>query len=259
MGTKSRWTAAVLVAVIGIAAVGCTPPTSGGTADAVAPVIASVDVTPSSTTPGTTVTLSAAITDNKAVGTVIFSVYVPTVTYISCVGGNQATRTSGTAADGVWSRTCTLPASMNSGDYVVAVLAQDVYGNLANTATSPTATLTITGGTNDLDPPVTSSLSATPSTVARGQTTVISADITDATGTADVALQILGPTSVVACYAGNSATLTSGTPQDGTWSVNCYVPGTTTPAVYQITPIARDALGNITNPATSPNITLTVT
>ena len=87
----------------------------------------------------------------------------------------------------------------------------------------------------------------------------VSADVTDATGTADLAFQILGPSSVLACYAGNSATLASGTAQNGTWSVSCYVPGTTTPAVYQITPLARDALGNITNPATAPSITLTVT
>jgi hypothetical protein len=259
MATRSRWTAAVLAAVLGIVAMGCTPPTSTGSTDTAAPVVSSVTVTPSSTTPGSTVTLSAAITDNKAVGTVIFSVFVPNVTYISCLGGNQATRTSGTAAAGVWSRTCTLPAAMNSGDYVVGVLAQDVSGNLTSTATSPTTTLTITGGTSDLDPPVTSALTATPSTVARGQTTVISATVTDATGTADLAFQILGPSSVLACYAGNSATLTSGTAQNGTWSVSCYVPGTTTPAVYQITPIARDALGNITNPATAPSITLTVT
>src|SRR6188474_1671846 len=103
MGIRSRGLA-VACAVIGIVAVGCTPPT-GGT-DTTPPKVLSIEANPASATPGSTVTLSAHVTDSSGTSAVVFQLFRPGTAPVDCVGGNTATRTDGSATDGTWSRTC---------------------------------------------------------------------------------------------------------------------------------------------------------
>jgi len=255
MRSRSRGLALACV-VMGVVAIGCTPPTAG-TTDTSPPRVVSTTTNPTSASPGATVTLSSSLTDDSGTSTVLFQVFRNPP--IECLGGNLATRTSGVATDGVWSRTCTLPAVLVSGDYVVAPLAQDVKGNISTLGVGPQATLTITGGVADADPPLVTALTATPTSVARGATVVLSAHVTDATGTAELAFLTANPTSVLACAAGNTATRTAGTATDGTWTVNCMVPSNTPVGVYQVTPFGRDLVNNLLTITLAPSITLTVT
>ena len=128
----------LLVAAFGLVAC-APPPTTPPVNDVTAPTIVSVTATPSTVTPGQTFTVSARVTDTTG------------VTYVglqSDLNGTQATwcgytaaLTSGTATDGIWTVTCTVPNIVNSGAYSVFPYAQDALGNWANINNGPSTPL----------------------------------------------------------------------------------------------------------------------
>jgi hypothetical protein len=61
-----------------------------------------------------------------------------------------ATRTSGTAVDGIWSVSCAVPATAVTGSYSLFVAAQDFFGNSTMLSPAPTkGEFDLTGGNAD--------------------------------------------------------------------------------------------------------------
>ena len=92
------------------------------------------------------------------------------------------------------------------------------------------------------------SISATPSTVTTGDVFTIAAHVTSDVGVDMVELQAQSVTQ-----QGNSpfcdgyATLTSGTAQDGVWTLQCTVPTVVVPGDYVVTPYVKDVVGTWVN------------
>jgi hypothetical protein len=113
---------------------------TGSTSDAVAPVVVSVTPAPTTIVRGSSFTISARVTDDTAVGAVLFQVRRNNSTPGWCVA--QAALTSGTSIDGIWTYQCTVPVGAAAGNYTISTLTNDVLNNVAylGDVASPTAT-----------------------------------------------------------------------------------------------------------------------
>jgi len=109
---------------------------------------------------------------------------------------------------------------------------------------------------SDITAPTLLSVSVSPSTASPGDTITVSAHVTDAgTGVTNVGLQAsLNGTTTPWCN--KYASLTSGTAQDGTWSMDCAVPNTANSGTYSVYPYASDAAGNWVNTNGGPTTSL---
>ncbi len=109
--------------------------------DLTAPGVLSVDASPATVSPGGTVTFSMHLTDASGVDYVTFQPMLDGATTFTswCEGPGQLT--SGTAQDGVWSATCTIPTVVNAGTYRVWPFGRDILGNYFNTNGGPTTNL----------------------------------------------------------------------------------------------------------------------
>lgn len=103
---------------------------SGDTNDLDAPVVDSVVTSPASPARGSSITISAHVTDATGTGSVGFAVRrAGTTTMDWCLGGGVLV--SGTATDGYWEMTCQVGAGAPLGAYRVNTLVTDVLGNFA--------------------------------------------------------------------------------------------------------------------------------
>ena len=216
--------------------------------DVTAPTIVSVSASPSTVSPGQTLTISARVTDTTGVQYVGLQADLNGTQASWC--GYSASLVSGSATDGTWALSCTVPTTVNSGIYNVYPYANDTLGNMANINGGPTTSLrgsfTITGGLNDVTAPTIVSVSASPSAVSPGQTLTISARVTDTTGVQYVGLQAdLNGTQ--ASWCGYSASRVSGSATDGIWALSCTVPITVNSGTYNVLPYAQDTPGNWAN------------
>lgn len=100
----------------------------GANNDHDAPAVQSVVVTPSTVAAGGTVTISAHITDATGVKGVAFQPRRNASTPGFCIV--NAVLVSGTATDGVWEKSCTIPAGTVAGAYTVNTAVSDLVDNL---------------------------------------------------------------------------------------------------------------------------------
>jgi hypothetical protein len=100
----------------------------GSTNDLVAPVVESVTVTPSTVARGGSITVSAHVTDATGVQGVAFQARRANAAPGWCAG--NAALVSGTATDGVWERTCVVPANATVGNYTTGTVVADLLNNL---------------------------------------------------------------------------------------------------------------------------------
>ena len=134
------------------------PTPAPATVDTAAPEVVAFDFTPKSldiSTGAKTLTITARITD--ASGAEPPTVIVASDTTTQTAGFGQMTRISGTATDGVYQRTVTIPDSAAPGTWSVRLYPlTDTVGNSGSFTTHPTK-LTVTNGTADGAPTAPSS------------------------------------------------------------------------------------------------------
>lgn len=185
------------------------------------------------------------------------------------------TRISGTALDGVWRATYTVPAGAPSGTWNFGVRVYDATDTskidywlgpdefaahaslpapLPDTHLLPdgAGVVTVTGAPQDVDPPVLTSVRLSPSVVdTSGGAVRVTVDIagTDARGITDASLSINGPPGypnhpdwgdLVHVAWVRDFSLHEGSPQDGVWRASFVVPGGTPDGSYFMQVSLRD-------------------
>jgi hypothetical protein len=235
-----------------------------GSSDFDAPVVELLTATPSTVSPGDVLTISAHLTDASGIRSVeLQSMHERSMTgSVWCPGFAQLT--SGTQFDGVWSLTCTVPTTAQSGHYTVTPYVGDNAGNYLNTNGGPRGitfgAYDVIDGSDDFDPPVVEWITAAPATVSPGEVLTISAHVTDASGVRSIELQSRYETSSTASvWCMDSPQLTSGTNTDGIWTVTCTVPEVANTGTYTVTPYVGDLAGNYLNTNGGPTSTLRAT
>lgn len=220
-----------------------TAPSAPVRIDSTAPTVEWVTVSAPTAAPGDVLTFQAHVLDATSV--VRVDLQVPSNGDYFCDVSAQLV--SGTAADGIWSVACTIAALAVSGDYTVTPYVQDIAGNWLNSNGGPTTTIrgafTVVDGSEAVTP-VVEAITVTPSALAPGDDFVISGHVTTAVGMQYVHLQsALDGASTVWAFCPAGATLTEGTPTDGTWSVHCTVPDKVLSGTYTVTPSGLDRSG----------------
>jgi len=236
--------------------------------DLAPPTVISVSAQPSTVSPGDMITLSSEVEDPAGVKAVELQSQLVGSSGVWAFCDSYATLTSGTNEDGIWSISCTVPTEVLNGNYTVVPFAEDVGGNWTNTnggpATSVQGSFVVTGGLGNAPPPSVLSINTSAATVSPGDTLVVSADVTSPVGVKAIELQsqLVGSSGVWA-FCDSYASLSSGTAEDGTWSITCPVPAEVLSGTYTIVPFAEDVLGQWTNtnggPATSVRGSFSVT
>lgn len=211
--------------------------TSNG-ADVTAPTITSVSVSSNAVSTGDTISINVVASDGIGVDAVKVTVRTPGGTPASWCD-KYASRSSGTAASGTWTVSCTVASGASGGTYDVQVVANDAANNFTPTATL--ASFDVSGNT-DFDGPVVSNASASPSSVSAGGSFTITFDITDASGVDQVFITATGVD--VSC---GSASLSSGSSTNGTWTASCSVGALVGAGAYSIDVSASDVASNYGN------------
>lgn len=217
-------------------------------ADVSAPVVTSVNVSSGRVSAGDTITITSTVTDGIGVDAVKVTVRTPGDAPANWCD-KYATRSSGTAADGTWQVSCTVPLAASAGVYSVQVVANDAAANFSPSGTRTTFEV---AGITDSDPPSITNGSATPSSVAPGESFTVSVDITDATGVENVYISVTGVD--VSCGPASNA----GSPTNGTWTTTCTVGALVVSGTYSVEINADDLAGNITFSSTSVPFTVVV-
>ena len=222
-----------------------------GEGDGSAPVVSEVTVSSTSidtSTGDVEVTITATVSDaGTGVDAVTISVSGPTCT--PCfTSQNAATRTSGSAADGVYTRVITFPGYIAPATYRLYIRADDGVRNATILTTSGQATQFLDGetvigpsvivqtGAGDAEAPTVSSVSPSPASIdtaeAAATVTVTVEASDDLSGVKEIWI------SATRAGAANSysvkATRTAGTDTDGTWSGDIVFPQGAAAGTYSI-------------------------
>jgi uncharacterized protein YjdB len=221
--------------------------------DGSAPVLVGLTLVPNpvDVTAGTkTVTATAHITDAGGAGVSQFAITAtaPHGAFTNCV---DTTRDSGTASDGTWSCTLTVPIGAEPGDWALVVLVSDagysskMYGSADLVGAGLPGSFNVIS-TWDQKAPVFTSLTVTPTSVnvANGaQTITVSAGLTDdRSGIAQFDFYATSPSGQqVGCSATTPAT---GTTLNGTWTCTLTVPADAEAGTWLITVRATDQAFN---------------
>lgn len=171
-----------------------------------------------------------------------------------------ASLVKGTAKDGTWQATLTVPAYVLDGEVdIYAWGLQDLHANLA-VGVSHLGTVTVTGSTNhDIEGPRIHSWTANPSTVdlADGPETVtVTAHVTDETGIGSPGF-LLG-TGENDYTSWQRMELTSGTVKDGIWTGQVTMPQDAPNGDWTaVVEISNDLIGNVSDASSVAHFTVT--
>lgn len=195
----------------------------------------SVDITSATQT----VTASVQLLDAEGVGTAMF--------FLQHEQSGQsafgiASRTSGSATDGLWSADLEIPQFAPTGPWALTVFATDVNGAVAFLEAD--RTLTVTGTSDTQAPTLSGAASVSPNVI----------DLEDGDVPVTTSFRLLDDRSgveYVSVYFENgdeqiygSPQLLSGNALDGVWEAVINVPQNTPPGTYSLTIYATDAAGN---------------
>ncbi|GAA4696406.1 hypothetical protein GCM10023226_38560 [Nocardioides nanhaiensis] len=217
--------------------------------DTAGPVVSDFDFTPKTvdiTTGQKQVTVSVRLTDTTGAEAPVMIVGSDTTS--QTLGFGQMTRTSGTAQDGVYQRTVTIPTTAAPGAWSVRLYpVSDTLGNDGPGFQDHPTKLTVTNTPQDTEAPVVSDFDFTPKTVdiTTGQKQVtVSVRLTDATG-AEAPVMIVGSDTTSQTLGFGQMTRTSGTAQDGVYLRTVTIPTTAAPGSWSVLlyPVS-DTLGN---------------
>lgn len=221
---------------------------TGGSGDGQGPDIVTLTTSLGTVRPGDTFTVDARVIDPSGVTYAGVSFGIGDLQYDFC--GQFMTLVFGSDTDGVWRLTCTVPQLVRNGTYTVTPYARDGSNNFTNTNggwLDPTrATFIVVGGSNDSVGPEIVTLTSSLASVTVGNTFTIDARITDPIGVTRAGVMFT-TNGVQNDFCGQTMTLVSGSPTDGTWRLTCTVPRTARVGTYVVTPYAQDALSNYTN------------
>lgn len=128
-----------------------------------------------------------------------------------------------------------LPKSTPEGDHRIVAIGTDPDGEPIEVGQRLTV---------DLSKPAIGGFSSSPSVVAVGNTVSVFIDVTDTYGVEKVTITTTAQNGSAATWCSGSATLVSGSDEDGRWRVNCDVPGTAPTTGYLVSATATDYSGN---------------
>ncbi|WP_370586006.1 fibronectin type III domain-containing protein [Tessaracoccus sp. MC1756] len=223
--------------------------TTSTPADTAAPVLAEFDFTPKTidtTTGDKEVVVTARVTDTTGAQppTLILSSDNTTQT----LGFGQMTRISGTATDGVYQRTVTIPTTAATGTWTVTIYPlEDSLGNDDSTFHKHPEKLSTTSTPADTAAPVLAEFDFTPKTIdttTGDKEVVVTARVTDTTG-AQTPTLILSSDNTTQTLGFGQMTRISGTATDGVYQRTVTIPTTAATGTWTVTiyPL-EDSLGN---------------
>jgi len=159
----------------------CTVDRSGPTVEAF--------TAPDVVTAGSTITFTWRLSDPAGVENAGVTIGWSPGLYTGCGFAQSGTRVSGTATDGQWQYTCTLPANAVATEYSAQVIAADQFGNVS---LSEWATFRIDGPNTDATPPTYGDI-RTLGTVRIGEELTITWTVSDAGGVDGAIMWVAGP------------------------------------------------------------------
>jgi hypothetical protein len=225
---------------------------TGGSSDQTGPVFQGLTATPDTVRPGDVFTVSLIASDPSGIARAGMIFLIKGTFRQNDFCGQNLTLTAGTPEAGTWTANCTVPSDVIDGEYTIEPFAQDTLGNWTNSnggTTDPTrGNFIIAGGNADKQGPSFTELVVTPSQAKIGQTVTITLKASDASGvTRAGVITYRKGTFKQNDFCGQELKLTSGTPQDGVWTMTCVIPAKTPYGEYEMEPFAQDSLGNWTN------------
>jgi hypothetical protein len=225
---------------------------SGGSSDQTGPAFQGLTATPDTLRPGDVFTVSLIASDPSGITRAGMMFFIKGTFRQNDFCGQNLALTAGTPEAGTWTANCTVPSDVIDGEYTIEPFAQDSLGNWTNSnggTTDPTrGNFTIVGGNADKQGPSFTELVVTPSQAKIGQTVTITLKASDASGvTRAGVITYRKGTFKQNDFCGQELKLTSGTPQDGAWTMTCVIPAKTPYGEYEMEPFAQDSLGNWTN------------
>jgi hypothetical protein len=155
---------------------------------------------------------------------------------------------TGTARDGVWRMSCSLPAIVRNGHYEATPYARDTMNNWTNTnggsVSDVRASFDIVGGSDDSVGPQFDSVELDRASYVPGDPLTVTMHVTDPSGVewVQAGFSVRGH-GAEACSG--ALQLVSGDVFDGVWSATCEAPARN--GTYTVTPYGKDFSGNFTN------------
>lgn len=246
-------------------AAGVPPPPSS---DATRPTIVSVGASPRTVDAGTSVTVTARVTDAQsgvAGVTIRYSYPQPGTDVLAFTAIHPLTLVSGTSSDGTWQTTFAIPLESISGAWLVDNMsAFDGAANLLVESFHSNPLFVDAGfavaARSDQTPPSIVSLVVSPRTVPPGGAVTVSARLIDADpGVVSASIcyrQPNGQPGLGFCPGLGLSTTTGGSPRDGVWTITFAVPAGSATGTWTVSSlVATDAAGNRTTllPPTPPS------
>ena len=217
--------------------------------DTAGPVVSDFDFTPKSVELNNgpkDVTVSVRLTD--ATGAKAPHMLIGSDDTSQSHGFGQMTRVSGTAKDGVYERTVTMPTTAAPGTWHVTLYpVEDTLGNDGPGFQDHPTKLTVTNTPQDTAGPVVSDFDFTPKSVELNngpKDVTVSVRLTDATG-AKAPHMLIGSDDTSQSHGFGQMTRVSGTAKDGVYERTVTMPTTAAPGTWHVTlyPV-EDTLGN---------------
>jgi len=220
------------------------------------------DVTlPSVVNAGETITVTWRVTDasgidtlgagpNGGVGPNTRAMLTGTPGYVYWSGCSlEVSRISGSSSDGVYQASCAVPAAAPNDTYYFMISAADMFGNPLPDY-SRFFEFEVQNGSSDYDAPSVSYAGGLADSNRAGDEVTFTLRGTDETGIAGIAVFVLGPNGrlvddqTVGWIDASDTSLTSGTAQDGTYTVKIKLAVTAIPGEYKFLLGFSDTIGN---------------
>lgn len=161
----------------------------------------------------------------------------------------DVTRISGSSTDGVYKASCTVPVGAPNGSYSFMVGAADMFGN-SLPGYSSFFGFQVQNGSNDYDPPSVRYEGGLSDSYRAGDDVTFTLRGIDETGVAGIGVFVLGPNGrlvddqTVGWIDASVSPLTSGTEQDGIYTVSIKLAATAIPGEYTFLLGFSDTIGN---------------
>lgn len=194
-------------------------------------------------TAGTSFTASLTVTDESGMQQGYMVVRSSVGSYAACTA-EEMVLISGSAQEGVWTATCTIPSDAPNGGYWLEIHVHDTQKNPTDDFIHDAFTLH-GGSTPDLVPPSIQSIKIDDTTVTYGQTLHVTAQISDSQSGVNYVYfyAMQGYTSEQFCK--ENMKLTAGDMSSGTWEISCEVPEGVEYAYFEASIMAYDNQNNV--------------
>lgn len=165
-----------------------------------------------------------------------------------CAVPTHAALASGDGFDGTFVATCDLPADAPNDRYGVSIAAVDARGQWSEVTEA--GTFTVSGGSDDVAPPLPSDRTVTPSVARPGDTVTVRFRLQDDAGVAYAVPWVFGTNGLITDPNGAMwvdyapAALVAGDGHDGTWEVALPLRADLPAGIYGLSFSLGDVVGN---------------